>query len=93
MFKLRKYHDDKVQSLTYEKEGVSASVGIMDEGEYEFGAVQKETTTVTSGQISLKLPGDNEWKEYKPFETFVVPEHTDFKLKVDGISTYLCFYG
>lgn len=93
MYKLRKYHDDKVQSLTYEKEGVAASVGIMDTGEYEFGAVQKETTTVTSGMIALKLSGAAEWKEYKPFESFVVPAHTDFRIKVDKISTYLCFYG
>mgnify|MGYP000448038552 CR=1 FL=1 len=93
MYTLRKYHDDKVQSLTYEKGGVSASVGIMDVGEYEFGAMEKETTTVTSGRILVMLSGDKEWKVYKPFKTFIIPGHTNFRLKVDEISTYLCYYG
>jgi len=54
MFKLRKYHGDRVESLTYEKDNQAASVGIMDVGEYEFGAVDKETTTVTSGKIWVR---------------------------------------
>jgi len=93
MFKLRKYHGDRVQSLTYEKDNQAASVGIMDVGEYEFGAVDKETTTVTSGKIWVRVGDSDEWVPYEKGETFVVPAHRNFKMKVDEISTYLCFYG
>ena len=93
MFKLRKYHGNRVQSLTYEQNGEAASVGIMSPGEYNFGAVDKETTTVCSGEIAVKVGKENEWKTYKKGETFVVPSQTNFKMKVTGMSTYFCKYG
>lgn len=93
MYRLRKYHGDRVQSLTYEKDGRAGSVGIMDAGEYEFGAVDKETVTVCDGEIMVKADGESEWKTYKKGETFVIPAHTSFKMKTTGISTYYCIYG
>jgi uncharacterized protein YaiE (UPF0345 family) len=93
MYKLRKYHGDRVQSLTFEKDGRAGSVGIMDAGEYEFGAVEKETFTVCDGEIMVKVGKETEWKHYNKGETFVIPEHTDFKLKTGDISTYYCVYG
>ena len=93
MFKLRKYHGNRVQSLTYELDGEAASVGIISPGEYEFGAVQKETTTVCSGEIAVRVGNEKEWKTYRKGETFTVPPQTDFKMKVSGMSTYYCKYG
>jgi len=93
MYKLRKYHGNRVQSLTYEKNGRAGSVGIMDAGEYEFGAVEKETITVCEGEIMVKIADETEWKRYAKGETFVIPTHTNFKLKTEDISTYYCIYG
>ena len=93
MFKLRKYHGNRVESLTYEKDGEAASVGILSPGEYEFGAVEKETTTVCSGEISVKVGDETEWKSYKKGETFVVPPQTSFMMKVSDMSTYFCMNG
>ena len=42
MFQLRKYHGDRVQSLTYDDGKKAFSVGIISPGEYEFGAIKKE---------------------------------------------------
>ncbi len=92
MYKLRKYHGNRVQSLTYEKDRMSASVGIMEDGLYEFGSLAKETYTVTSGKISLWNDKWERWDSYIPFSSFLVCENSNFKLKVEGISTYLCVY-
>ncbi len=92
MYKLRKYHADRVQSLTYEKDGKSASVGILEVGEYEFGAIVDERYTVTSGKINVWNENSNDWVGYKSGETFEISNHSTFKLKVDEISTYICFY-
>jgi uncharacterized protein YaiE (UPF0345 family) len=92
MFKLRKYHGDRVQSLTYDGDDKSFSVGILAPGEYEFGAIKKEVITVTSGEISAWVEGWDNWKTYKTGETFEVGAHKNFKQKVTDVSSYICFY-
>ena len=92
MYQLRKYHGDRVQSLTYGDDNQSFSVGIIAPGEYEFGAIKKEVTTVTSGEISVWVEGNESWKTYKRNDTFEIPEHKNFKYKVDKVSSYICIY-
>ena len=92
MFQLRKYHGDRVQSLTYEDDHEAFSVGIITPGEYEFGAIKKEITTVTSGRMKVWIEGKDEWFAFHKDETFIVPEHKNFKFKVDEICSYICFY-
>ncbi len=92
MFELRKYHGDRVQSLTYDDGKMNFSVGILAPGEYEFGAIKKEITTVNLGKITVWTEDTNEWKTYGKGETFEVNTHKNFKLKVDEVSAYICFY-
>jgi hypothetical protein len=92
MFELKKYHGDRVMSLTYEDENESFSVGIISMGEYEFGAVKSEEFTVTSGVIRCWVEGDKGWITNKKGETFNVPSHKNFKLSVDKTSSYICYY-
>jgi len=92
MLQLRKYHGERVQSLTYDDGKAPFSVGIITPGEYEFGAIKKEVTTVTSGKINVWIEGNNQWEEYSSSETFTVPDHKNFKFKVDETSSYICFY-
>ncbi len=92
MYQLRKYHGDRVQSLTYRDEKQEFSIGIIAPGEYEFGAIKKEVTTVTSGEISVWVEGSNRWSTYHKGDTFIIPEHKNFKYKVNEISTYICYY-
>ncbi len=93
MYRLKKYHGDRVQSLTYEKDGRAGSVGIMAPGAYEFGAMERESFTVCEGEIRVKVGDATEWKSYGKGETFVIPEHANFKLQTDDIATYYCVYG
>ena len=92
MYELRKYHGDRVQSLTYDDDNTAFSVGILSPGEYQFGAIKKELFTVTSGAISAWVEDQNEWKEYRKGENFAIPSHKNFMLKVDRISSYICYY-
>ena len=92
MYQLRKCHGERVQSLTYGDENQEFSVGIIAPGEYEFGAIKKEVTTVTLGEINVWVEGNNSWKTYTKNETFSTPEHKNFKFKVDKVSSYICIY-
>ena len=92
MYQLRKYLGDLVQSLTYSDENQEFSVGIIAPGEYEFGAIKKEVTTVTLGAISVWIEGNDYWKTYSKGETFEIPEHKNFKYKVETVSSYICHY-
>jgi len=91
MYKIRKYHEKKVMSLTYEGEDQSFSVGIVAPGEFAFGAVVDEYYKVTSGELSFWEDG-SEWKTFKENEEFVAHESKDFKLKADKVSSYICYY-
>ena len=92
MFKTNEYFDGKVKSIAFQTETLPATVGVMAAGEYEFGTSQKEYMTVTSGSLTVKLPGSQDWQTFKAGETFEVAANTSFQVKVDVESSYLCKY-
>lgn len=92
MFKTNEYFDGKVKSIAFETKDGSATIGAMKAGEYEFGTSTIEHMTVTSGTMEVQLPGENTWKTFKPFETFIVDKDVSFKVKVEGDTSYLCLY-
>jgi len=92
MYKLRKYHDDKVMSLTYYGDDNAFSVGIIADGEFSFGAIVEEHYRVTSGEISFWVDGNEEWNTCGLNEEFVILSGKNFKFKADKVSSYLCYY-
>lgn len=92
MFKTNEYFDGKVKSISFITSNGPATIGVMAVGEYEFGTSSKELMTVTSGKMSVKLPGTNDWKEFKQNETFTVESNEKFQVKVEGETSYLCLY-
>ncbi len=92
MFKTNEYFDGKVKSIAFESVNGSATVGVMAAGEYEFGTSTKEVMTVTSGKLTVRLPGSDEWKDYAPYDTFIVEANEKFQLKVAQDSSYICLY-
>jgi len=92
MFKVNEYYNGNVKSLAFTMPEGPATIGVMSKGEYEFGTSTKEIMTVTSGKLIVKLPGSNEWKEFKAFDSFNVPANSKFQLRVPEDSTYLCLY-
>ncbi len=92
MFKVNEYFDGKVKSLAFGNSEGPVTCGVMAPGEYEFGTSTVEYMTVTSGKLTVLLPESSEWKEYVPFETFVVQKDSKFKVKVTEESSYKCVY-
>lgn len=92
MFKVNEYFEGKVKSISFTTAGGPATVGVMAVGEYEFGTARKEIMTVTSGKLTVRLPGETAWKDFKEGGTFTVEPNNKFQLKVAEESSYLCLY-
>ncbi|HNW50280.1 MAG TPA: pyrimidine/purine nucleoside phosphorylase [Prolixibacteraceae bacterium] len=92
MFNVNQYFEGNVMSMAFENEEGKATVGIMAPGEYEFGTSTIELMTVISGEMTVLLPGESEWKTYQPFETFRVEKDAKFKLVIKEDCAYKCLY-
>lgn len=92
MFKTNEYFEGKVKSIAFSTEEGPATLGVMAPGEYEFGTSTTEYMTVVSGFMNVLLPGETNWVEYKPFDTFIVGKDQNFKLKIKSDAAYLCRY-
>ncbi len=92
MFKVNEYFDGKVKSLAFENNEGSVTAGVMAPGEFEFGTSTVEYMTVVSGKLTVLLPGEDEWKAYGPYETFIVEKDKSFKVKVEEETAYKCVY-
>jgi purine/pyrimidine-nucleoside phosphorylase len=92
MFQINQYFEGKVASLSHSGAEGKATIGVMASGEYEFGTSTIEIMTVISGEMKIKLPGENNWKTYKKFESFQVPKDIRFGVKVEEDTPYLCLY-
>jgi len=79
-------------SIAFKIDEGDATIGVMAEGEYEFGTSTIEFMTVTSGIMQVMLPEETEWKTYKEFETFRVEKDVKFKVKLSEDTSYRCLY-
>ncbi|GGF67138.1 UPF0345 protein [Terasakiella brassicae] len=92
MFDVNEYFEGKVKSIAFQGESLPATVGVMAPGEYEFGTSQKETMTVISGALTVKLPGENDFTTHASGATFNVDANVKFQVKVAQDTAYLCTY-
>ncbi len=92
MFQVNEYFDGKVKSIAFKGVDGDATAGVMKAGEYTFGTSSIELMTVTSGQMQVKLPGENNWKTYLSGETFRVEANQSFDVKMNTDTAYLCIY-
>jgi len=92
MFKTNEYFDGKVKSIAFDTPEGPATLGVMAPGEYEFGTSTIELMTVVAGNMTVMLPGEEAWRDYKPYDTFVVPKDQKFRLKISADAAYLCKY-
>ena len=92
MFDVNEYFEGKVKSIAFKGEGLPATVGVMAPGEYTFGTSQKETMSVVSGELVIKLPGSEEWTSFKSGEQFNVDANVSFDVQVKIDTAYLCTY-
>jgi purine/pyrimidine-nucleoside phosphorylase len=92
MFKTNEYFDGKVKSIAFSTPGGPATMGVMAPGEYEFGTSTVEHMTVISGVMAVQLPDEKDWREFRPFEMFIVPKDRKFRLRIASDAAYLCQY-
>jgi len=92
MFNVNEYFDGKVKSLAFTAGDDKATIGVMAAGEYEFGTNTIEHMTLISGEMSVKLPGENNWRDIAINETFIVAADASFLVKLACDSAYLCLY-
>jgi uncharacterized protein YaiE (UPF0345 family) len=92
MFKVNEYFDGKVKSIGFTTIEGAATVGVMAEGDYEFGTSTVEIMTVTSGTLEIRLPGEVSWKRCQQGESFTVPAGIKFGVRVAAPASYLCLY-
>jgi uncharacterized protein YaiE (UPF0345 family) len=86
------YYDGKVTSRTVEfADGSIQSLGIMLPGEYTFGTNEAEIMEIMSGDLEIRLPGED-WKTLNTPETFNVPANSSFDLKIKTVTDYCCSY-
>jgi len=86
------YYDGKVTSRTVNlSDGTTQSLGIMLPGEYTFGTNEAEIMEMLSGELEIKLPGE-EWKTLNTPETFNVGANSSFDLKIKTVTDYCCSY-
>jgi len=93
MFRINRYFDDQVVSIAFAGEELPATVGVMAPGEYQFSTSQHETVTVISGLLTVQLPGESGWRDYRAGDRFEVPAGQKFDLRVARDTAYLCTYG
>lgn len=93
MLNVSEYFDGKVKSIGFNSASTGrASVGVMAEGEYNFGTAQAEEMTVVSGSMNVLLPGETEWQRIQAGGVFNVPAHSEFHLQIAEPTSYLCRY-
>lgn len=92
MLQVNEYFNGKVKSIGFQTATLPATVGVMEIGEYEFSTEKKETVTVVSGCLTVKLPGADDYQDFPAGKSFIVAANEKFQLKIAEQTAYLCTY-
>lgn len=92
MLQVNEYFDGNVKSIAFQTATLPATVGVMEAGEYEFNTDKKETITVVSGGLTVKLPGSDTFQDFPAGKSFVVAAGEKFQLQIAVQTAYLCTY-
>jgi uncharacterized protein YaiE (UPF0345 family) len=91
MLKHNMYFEGRVQSVEFERNGLRATVGVIEPGEYHFNTAAAERMSVTSGLLNVRLSGAASWLSFPAGTSFEVPANSGFDVQaVGGPAAYLC---
>jgi uncharacterized protein YaiE (UPF0345 family) len=87
------YFDGNVTSRTLLfADGTKKTLGIMQPGEYTFNTDSAELMEIIAGLLEYRIGADGEWKRVEGGESFEVPTHSAFTMKVTLLSDYCCSF-
>jgi uncharacterized protein YaiE (UPF0345 family) len=87
------YFDGAVTSRTVVfSDGSRKTLGIMMPGEYSFNTGAAELMEILAGEVTVLLPGSNEWICAQGGGAFEVPENSSFRVKVAQLTDYCCSF-
>lgn len=87
------YFDGAVASHTILfADGTKKTLGVMQPGEYTFTTGAAELMEILSGSLQLQLAGEQGWQEVSGGQSFEVPAHSSFTMKVATVSDYCCSF-
>ena len=83
------YFDGNVQSIWFRVDDGNASVGVIAPGSYSFSTDGAEQVIVLTGDLAVKLPGED-WRTVQAPGAYVVPPQSKFEVRTEGDVSYLC---
>lgn len=87
------YFDGQVTSRAVTlPDGEQKTLGIMLPGEYRFNTSSKELMEIQSGEVEVRLDGQEQWHTYGDETSFEVPASSAFDIRVKSVTDYCCSY-
>jgi len=87
------YFDGKVTSRAiFLADGTKQTLGVMMPGDYTFDTQEAEIMEMMSGELEIRLSGENVFRILNTPETFSVPANSSFDLKIKTVTDYCCSY-
>jgi len=87
------YFDGQVSSRTVQfADGSEKTLGFMLPGEYTFNTSAKEIMEIMAGELEVLLPETDSWQSIVAGESFEVPAHAQFQIKIKTPTDYCCSY-
>ena len=87
------YFDGGVTSRTLKfPNGEHKTLGIMQPGDYQFSTGKRELMEILSGDVEVRLPGEEQWRRYGAGETFEVAANASFGIRALSLTDYCCSF-
>ena len=84
------YFEGSVQSIGFQRNGRRLTAGVIATGEFHFNTDAPERMTVVSGELFIKLNGENAFRHYPAGTAFEVAGKSGFTVRAEQPAAYVC---
>ena len=74
-------------------DGTKKSVGVVLPSQLTFKTGAPEVMECVAGACEYRLAGSDDWKRASPGDSFSIPAHSSFDIKVAEAYHYVCHFG
>lgn len=87
------YFGGNVNSRTLKfADGSVKTLGFMLNGEYTFNTADAEIMEILAGDLEVLLPDNEQWQIISAGQSFNIPAHAKFTVKVHKPTDYICSF-